>query len=70
MAPIDLDISLQLDSSLSFKIELFSMCLNFDFRREFVSTDIDPKRGARHPRQVSTENLSKIAVIPSFRSGG
>ena len=61
------DTSLELDTLSSFKIELFSMCLNFDFVREFVSADRSEKGCAASAASFDIEFIENRRPT-SFRS--
>ena len=66
MGPIDLDISLELDTSSSFKIDFFSMCLNFDFVRAFVSADRSEKGCAESAASFDREFIENRSptIVP------
>jgi hypothetical protein len=58
---------IRLDTSSIFKIELFSMCLNFDFVREFVSADRSEKGCAASAASFDIEFIENRRPT-SFRS--
>ena len=57
---------IRLDTSSIFKIELFSMCLNFDFVREFVSADRSEKGCAASAASFDIEFIEnrRPTIVP------